>query len=276
MRHALILLSCLFSVILSAAFPLDASEIDAPDLAGLPAADVVVLGEIHDNPAHHANQAAAVAAIAPKALVFEMLRPEQALQASPLARRSEPALRDALGWEKSGWPDFSMYYPIFAAAPDAAIYGGNLPREAVRRSVTEGAAAVFGPMAPKYGLDRPLPEAEQKAREAEQMEAHCDALPPEMLGGMVEAQRLRDAALARAVVQAMKDTGGPVAVITGSGHARKDRGVPATLAVAAPDLAVLSIGQMENAPEAAPPYDFWIVTPPAPREDPCARFFDKA
>ncbi len=63
----------------------------------------------------------------------------------------------------------------------------------------EGAAAVFGAAAARFGLDAPLPEDEQAAREAEQAEAHCGALPAEMLPGMVEAQRLRDAALARAV-----------------------------------------------------------------------------
>jgi uncharacterized iron-regulated protein len=36
-------------------------------------ADVVVLGEVHDNPQHHANQAAVVRALQPSALVFEMI-----------------------------------------------------------------------------------------------------------------------------------------------------------------------------------------------------------
>ena len=35
-------------------------------------ADITVLGEIHDNPGHHANQAAIVKALQPAALVFEM------------------------------------------------------------------------------------------------------------------------------------------------------------------------------------------------------------
>ena len=39
-------------------------------------ADVVFLGEIHDNAAHHARQAQLVAQIKPVALVFEMLSPE--------------------------------------------------------------------------------------------------------------------------------------------------------------------------------------------------------
>ena len=88
--------------------------------------------------------------------------------------------------------------------------------------------------------------------------------------GMVQAQRLRDAALARAVVLAIAETGGPVAVITGSGHARRDTGVPALLALAAPDLAVLTIGQVEADPGPDAPYDLWIVTPATPRDDPCA------
>ena len=95
-----------------------------------------------------------------------------------------------------------------------------------------------------------------------------------MMPGMVEAQRLRDAALARATLQAMADTGGPVAVIAGSGHARRDWGIPAALAVAAPELSVLSVGQIEaeGAAEPEQPFDLWLVTEPTPREDPCAAF----
>ena len=78
------------------------------------------------------------------------------------------------------------------------------------------------------------------------MQAHCDALPEDMLPGMVAVQRLRDAVLARAVVRAMDDTGGPVAVITGNGHARRDWGMPAMLARAAPDLDVWVLGQTEE------------------------------
>jgi uncharacterized iron-regulated protein len=104
------------------------------------------------------------------------------------------------------------------------------------------------------------------------MQAHCGALPPERMAGMVEAQRLRDAALARAVLDALAETGGPIAVITGSGHARTDFGLPAALRAAMPDLPVLSIGQIEAPAEPDQPFDYWIVTEPAPRDDPCAVF----
>ena len=249
-----------------------AREIGPGDLSALPPAQVVVLGEVHDNPLHHANQAAAVAALAPGALVFEMLTPDQAALVTPLSIGDAAALADALQWEASGWPDFTLYHPIFLAAPGARIYGAAFDREAISGAAKEGAAAVFGPEAARFGLAKPLAEPDVADRIAEQAEAHCDALPPEMLPGMVEVQRLRDAGLARAALQALVETGGPVAVITGNGHARSDRGMPAALAAAAPEVTILSVGQFESPPEGDPPFDLWLVTAPAEREDPCAAF----
>lgn len=267
MKHALALTLCV------CAAPAYAEQIQPEALAAL-SADVVILGEVHDNPVHHAHQAQAVAALAPAALVFEMLTPDQAALVTDANRGDAAALGAALGWEASGWPDFTMYHPIFTAAPDAKVYGAALPRDQVRRSVAEGAAAILGDEAERFGLTTPLPAAEQAEREAEQMAAHCNAMPADLMPGMVEAQRLRDASLARATVQAMAETGGPVAVIAGSGHARRDWGIPAALALAAPELSVLSVGQIEAEGVADPdqPFDLWLVTEPTPREDPCAGF----
>lgn len=248
-----------------------AAQIGPDDLSALPAADVVILGEVHDNPAHHQHQTAAVQALAPTALVFEMLDPDQAARITPALRGDAEKLAEALGWAQSGWPDFAMYHPIIAAS-DAPVYGGALARTQVRDAVGQGAAAAFGDGAAEFGLTDPLPEDQQTARETLQQEAHCNALPPELLPGMVDAQRVRDAGLARAVRRALADTGGPVAVITGNGHARFDWGIPAALSVAAPDATVLSIAQFEAAPEGDQPFDLWLVTEPAPRDDPCAAF----
>jgi uncharacterized iron-regulated protein len=255
----------------AACVPAGAEEISAEDFGHLRPADVVVLGEVHDNPLHHHNQAAAVRALDVKALVFEMLTEAQALKVRP--GMDAETLAEALEWEASGWPDFALYWPVFEAGEGLPVFGGALPRDQVRRAVEEGAAAVFGSGAPIFGLDAPLDREEQALREAQQGAAHCDALPVEMLPGMVEAQRLRDAALAQAVLAAMAETGGPVALITGNGHARHDWGVPRALAAADPSLRVLSIGQFETPPENLVPYDHWIVTAPAAREDPCAAFF---
>lgn len=233
-------------------------------------ADVVFLGEVHDNPVHHDNQAQAILAIGPKAVVFEMLVPEQAAMVTPDLLDDALALEVALGWNDSGWPDFSMYYPVFAVLGHAKIYGAQVPREAAgiafeggdMSSVLDGAGA-------EYGLTNPLPQMQQVAREALQMAAHCDALPEEMLPGMVMAQRLRDARLAQAVTEALAETGGPVAVITGNGHARTDWGAPVLLPK---EIVSMSLGQLEAEPESDSPYDLWIVTEAAERDDPCAAF----
>ncbi len=255
-----------------AALPAAARGIDAADLYDLPAADIVLLGEVHDNPAHHAHQAIAVEALNPTAVVFEMLSPDQAARVTPRLLASEEALGAVLGWEASGWPDFAMYYPVFVAAGEAAIIGAAAPRADVRAASEAGAGTIFGAEAGRFGLDAPLPAPQQMLREAGQLMAHCNALPAEALPGMVEAQRLRDGWLARAALAALEDTGGPVVVITGNGHARADWGVPALLTVAAPDVRVLSLGQFEDAAEARPPFDLWLVTDPVDRPDPCAVF----
>lgn len=204
-----------------------------------------------------------------------MLTPDAAARATPDMRASYGALRAALDWDASGWPDFALYYPLFAAAPGAAIIGADVPAPDVRRAYTTGAAAVFGPDATIYDLADPLPEAVRTALLTELADAHCGAMPADRLPAMAEVQRLRDATLARAAVTAHRATGGPVVVIAGSGHARTDRGIPAYIAAAAPDLRVLSIGQTEAPARTDPgpqPYDLWLVTDPHPRPDPCAAF----
>lgn len=262
----------LAALLAGAASPVFATEIDALALRDLPPADIVILGEVHDNPDHHANQAAAVSVVRPAALVFEMLTPDQAALVTPANRADAEALAEALDWEASGWADFGMYHPIFSAAPDAVIFGAALPRHEARALHGQSADAAFGADAARFGLDHPLDAADQARREAEQFAAHCDAIPAEMLPGMVQIQRLRDARLAQVALEAFETAGGPVVVITGTGHARTDQGIPRKLEHAAPGVAVLSIGQLEFAPEGDPPFDLWIITDPVDRPDPCDAF----
>lgn len=240
-------------------------------------ADIVLLGEVHDNPLHHALQARVVAGVQPSALVFEMVEPGQARALTQDIRKDALKLEAALTWDARGWPDFAMYFPIFAAAPDAGVFGGALPRDDVRKAVSDGAAPVFGAAAPLFGLDQPLDASQQSDREALQMAAHCDALPEEMLAGMVEAQRLRDAALARAVINAMQQGGdGPVVVIAGNGHVREDWGIPQALSIyleaTGETVDIVTLGQYEGTAPGTPRVTHWVVTEAAERDDPCVAF----
>ncbi|SHJ00555.1 Uncharacterized iron-regulated protein [Shimia gijangensis] len=263
MRH-------LIPVLALVASPLFADQIDPSDVSALPSVDVLFLGELHDNPWHHENQTKIVAAVSPKAVVYEMLTPEQADRVSPDLVQDQERLQDVLAWNASGWPNFSLYYPIFRAAPLVSVYGAQVPRADVRDAIMGQDLAIgFGPNAAQYGLTTPLSEQEQAQREAKQFEAHCNALPEEMLPGMVLGQRLRDATLAREIERALAETGGPVVVITGNGHARKDWGAPALLTS---DISQRSVAQFELAPKGDQPFDYWVITAEAAREDPCLAF----
>jgi uncharacterized iron-regulated protein len=252
---------------------------ESPDVATIVDAardaEIVILGEIHDNPTHHAIQAEVVAALEPAALVFEMI--PQARENEVNALRAQDAGREAiaesLDWSESGWPDFGYYAAILEAAPEARVFGAGQPRADVERATVEGAASVFGPDAATYGLDQPLPPEELAAREAGMQAAHCGALPPDMLPGMVEAQRFRDAGLADAALWARTLAGdGRVVVITGNGHADRRRGMPAALAVADPEVSIFSVGQFEAPPEDPGDYDLVVLAPAPDRGDPCAAF----
>jgi len=231
--------------------------------------DVYILGEVHDNPAHHAHQADLTAQIAPRALVFEMLTAEQALRLTPQNRTNEDTLARLLDWQASGWPDFSYYFPIFEAAPDAAIYGGAFTGDL--RGVVRENRPPESVLTQLFALDAALPPHEQAAREAFQDGSHCFAMPKHLLPGMVLAQRVRDAGLAYRTLAALDDTQGPVVLVTGNGHARTDWGVPALLRHARPELRVWSLGQSEDG-RISGPFDAVRDAAAPEREDPCAAF----
>ena len=258
--------------IATAPFSVAAQSLTPAQTQALTAADVVLLGELHDNAAHHAGQAALMRQVAPKAVVFEMLTPQMAATVNSFAG-DLAELGDAIGWEDAGWPDFATYLPIFEALGDAPAVGAAAPRETVRAAFTEGAAAVFGADAGRFGLTHPLPEDQLQTRLTEQFDAHCQAMPLDMMGGMVEAQRLRDAQFAKVTLEALAEYGAPVVVITGNGHARRDWGVPFAIARADRSVSTYSVGFVE-APASAPDdrFDATIVTEPAQRGDRCAAF----
>ena len=261
----------------------DGAELTEAELvAALEQAQIVVLGEVHDNPVHHARQARLVRQLRPRGLAFEMVpeASEEGIQVFLAQGGERGEIGPAIGWDRMGWPDWALYAPIFEAAPGAYIAGGGAARSEIRAAIERGAATAYGAGASAVGLDRPLDPAIRVEIEDEMIAAHCDKLPRQAAGGMVEAQRLRDARFANAAWRALVQGGGGRAVlITGNGHARTDRGAPAYLRLVAPQVAVLSVGMIELQPGADPaaaargrPFDYVWFSTPAKRTDPCAGF----
>lgn len=267
-----------FLVALMCLFPISAwsATIDEEVVREAQTADVVLIGELHDNPHHHFTQAELVSLISVRALVFEMIRPADEDQITLDLRQNATALATALRWEETGWPDFDMYFPIFQAASSAPVFGGMVARDAGKALMSSGLEETFGPQAGAFGLNQPLSDDEQSSREALQFAAHCDALPESMLPMMVDFQRLRDAELARAVIRARDataDQSGSIVVITGNGHAREDWGVPRYLARVWPEANLLTIGQTEEDPNNIDGvFDHVLVAHTVARGDPCEAF----
>jgi uncharacterized iron-regulated protein len=254
--------------------------------AAVAAADVVLLGEMHDNVDHHLLQARLVRTVMAKgrkpALAFEMLTSDlqpaidAALATSP---RDPGALAKA--WEAGGWPDFDAYRPILQAglAVGATVLAANLPRKAVREVVSKGAAALDAPLRARLARSEPLPPALVESLRAEMRESHCGELPESMLDPLILAQRARDAEMA-VRIEAAGERG--AILVAGRGHVRTDRGVPAHVRADAPDRKVVAVaffeveadqrepGQYVEHGESGPlPFDFAVFTPAQEREDPC-------
>ena len=243
------------------------------------AARFVLLGETHDNPDHHRLQAEVIAAATKgdrrPAVVLEML--DANIQSSIDALLAKiPDDVDHFGaavqWQKTGWPPYAMYRPIFEVA-----LGKRLPIVAAgigradAMNMYKGAWQLDPDIAARQGLDQPLPDALRKALLEELVEAHCGHLPEHMVGYMVDIQRARDALLADRLEQTVTLGGG--ILIAGRGHVRTDRAVPAYLK-RRNVVDVLTIGFVEANPESHPPgqdapYEVVWFTPTANDTDHC-------
>lgn len=257
---------------------------------------VVLLGEKHDNADHHRLQAQIVQALVSEkmrpALVFEMLTPLQvdAETATHNPDISWSALDSILAWSDRGWPEWDSYSRIFAVArrSNLPVLPGNAEREESLGVSRAGLDHLPDGERARLALNTPLAVRAQQQLDDELMQSHCGHLPESALPGMAAVQRLRDARLADAVLQAT-GKGRPAVLIAGAGHVRKDRAVPLYLMQRVPELVVISIAIREvDASETDPAryagmgnpdgydlYDYVIFTPRVDDEDPCDTFAHK-
>ncbi|MFQ5989303.1 MAG: ChaN family lipoprotein [Candidatus Methylomirabilales bacterium] len=252
----------------------------------------VLLGEKHDNPDHHQLQAsllrAMIAAGRRPAVGFEMFDIDQKPAiAQHLAATPTDAvgLADAVNWDRSGWPDWVLYQPIAEAALEAglSIVATNLPRATVRTLRRKGLAAVEPGLVSRLGLDQRLAPETHAEMAAEIRHAHCGYASASTVEAMITVQRARDAQMAESLAVAGQEDG--AVLIAGSGHVRKDYGVPTYLALQAPGTSVVSVTFLEvTKGEIAPgaytarlgrgrlPFDYVWFTPRVDDLDPCEKF----
>ncbi|MBL8714381.1 MAG: ChaN family lipoprotein [Myxococcales bacterium] len=257
------------------------ADVMMDSLAG---AKVVLLGEKHDAPDHHRLQAAVIHALVLRtvrpAVAFEMIEAEQqskvdeAISTSP----GDPdVIGDAVAWQTSGWPPFSLYRPLFVEVRShwLPVLGAGVSRTRLQGWVGKDAPPLPPELRAQHHLDDALPE--QASLEAELLASHCGALPKTAVGRMVLAQRIRDSVMAQTVADKEH-----AVLIAGAGHVRNDRGVPWALSRIKPGTTTRSLAFVEvegalQEPKAyaavfhakALPFDFVWFTPRLDDEDPC-------
>jgi len=262
-----------------------------PDLvAALARARYRLLGEVHDNPAHHVVRARLIAAVAERrlrpAVVFEQfdLEGDEALIAAQSSGADAEQVADAGRLDRKGWA-WPLHKPIIEAALAAhlPIRAGNVSRAQLRSGVQTAPGNDANAMWHARLQGARWTEAQAAQLRADIVESHCGKLAETMVPRLVIAQRVRDAAMAQALVDDATEDG--AILVAGNGHVRADLGVPVYLHTSSlPDVDAqsVSLGLVEASPEdelAAdfprqviarhPGFDYVWLTPPVARNDPC-------
>lgn len=232
----------------------------------LHSADLLFLGEKHDNPDHHRLQGWLIDRVAGSgkhpAVVFEMIG-EDRQDSLDKWQAGKPADASGLGatldWDKSGWPAWAEYQPVAEAAlrHGLPLVAGNLPSGTTREIGRKGLSVLPEARRLRLQLDRPMDARSRDTMLDIVEKGHCSLMPREALTSMVAVQRTRDAILADNMLRALDRPGTDSAVlIAGAGHARRDIAAPAAAAAVRPGLKSVSIAFIEVEDGAETPQDY--------------------
>ena len=239
----------------------DSTALLQPRIAAWLPADVLLLGEQHDAPAHQAVEQQLVETLAARGLLAAVALEMADSGASTTTLQpaaSEEQVRQALRWNNDGWP-WAAYGPAVMSAVRAGVpvLGANLPRAQMQTSMADAQ------------LDQQLPGPALKTQLQLIRQGHCDLLPESQITPMTRIQIAKDMRMAATLLAAVRP-GQVVLLISGSMHADKQLGVPQHLPQALNVKAIL----LKSGPAAAASddavFDSVWSTPATPHKDYCA------
>ena len=182
---------CLAVAACAAASPLAALVAERP---------IVLLGEVHDNTAQHAERLAALHALVERgarpALLFEQFERERQADIDRVRAASgdADALIAAGSARKAGW-NWESYKPFVALAlrHDLPIVAANVSRADARRIIDDGLAV--------HGFDAALPAGLLREQAAAVERGHCGLIDARAARRLALAQIARDQQMARLVAE---------------------------------------------------------------------------
>lgn len=248
----------------------------------------LMLGETHDNQIHHQSQAWAINALhdhqRSAVVAFEMISQQQGQVIAGKKYDTSKSLIAGLDHIKTNWGYQQFYAGIFDAVikADYAILPANFDRSKIMRIIREGESELSPDV--KTILDDNALPADQVAASRKEIEgSHCGMINEKMTESMMLMQRAKDAQMA--LVLAGQDNVDTRVLVAGSGHVRKDRGVPFYLSSQDQKNNLLVIAWVEVQADIADvesyaaqwgthklPFDYVWFTPRVDRPDPCEQF----
>lgn len=270
-------LAWLIATAVATAAPVELDPSPASIARAMQGRKVVLLGEVHDNPAQHELRAAAMRQLlatgARPAFAFEQFDREHQPDIER-ARREHPRDADYLITQAKGDPawHWEWYRPFVALALeyDLPIVAANLSRRDAMKVASEGWSALFDAAARReLGLDT-LPGDFRRKHETAIAIGHCNLLPADALPAQARAQMARDIVMARSIRPYIERG---VILLAGNGHVRRDIGVAFWLS-ANERRNLVSIGLLErdddaSGTESPAEFDAYAITERAERVDPC-------
>lgn len=200
--------------------------------------DVVMLGEKHGETEQHKRQAVIVNGLlelgVKPALLMEMFSLNQQTILDKLNKPEKDQankLAIELKWWKTAWPAFNAYEPMVQAAFDKQlpVIAADLPND-VQKAVREQGVEILKPELRQALKLNTLPLEAARASWATAMKkAHCDMLSEEELKHVTTLQRVRDAFMAKRILDAQAEHGKAI-LIAGRAHTRHDRSIPRQMA----------------------------------------------
>lgn len=262
--------------------------IDKPELLNrISSSKYILLGETHDNISHHRNQAWVIDNLARQhvsaSAYFEMIDDVQSESIVNKNIKTADELIKLLNNHKSGW-EYEIYYKgLFESVLKAGFvfHAANIERQKLR-SIIKQNNNLLPIETEKLLSEVSLTHEMEHSLQEDIIDSHCGMIGEEAAKSIMLGQRIRDATMALSLLNSSADKN---VLIAGSGHVRKDRGVPIYLAKRDKDVKSTVISMLEVEQDKVDlasylarwntkdfPSDYVWFTARADREDPCLHF----
>ncbi len=267
-------------------------------------ADIIYLGENHDNADHHQNQLRIIKDLVNKGkkprLGFEFFSVDQtgylmSFVSNKNVRHSmkpnqqkEDQLRTNLGWQQKSDMDWKFYFQFLdlASKNGLTVFGADLPKGIINRVTSNNIDQLT---AVEKDFLKPSGFKDNRYRDLmfnKFKNAHCGYANQKMMEKMYRAWLARNDAMAHSIVEMIKENSRePVVMILGKGHVEHNMAIFERVQTSIPTIKQFNLGFIEIHVEPSklteyfsiekpflPAHEFVWFTQRASYEDPCKQF----